>query len=102
MGTMTEATRSVLVVGVGDDTYEEILEALGSRYFFAERVDTTAEALQLAASLPYDAVILTCPLSDAELSDTIRSLRKPTSESHTAAIALLALTGELDSARERG
>jgi CheY-like chemotaxis protein len=95
---MAGGTRSVLVVGVDAERFASLAPILKRAKMFAELVPTGARALELAAALPYDAVLVTVPLDDPSLEDWLSRLRADTMASCKAAVLLLVAPGHGDEA----
>lgn len=96
---MAQGTRSVLVVGVETARFASLAPILKRAKMFAELVETGTRALELAAALPYDAVVVTVPLADLPLDEWLDRFRGEGAASRKAAVLLLAAPDHEEEAR---
>ena len=94
------AGRSVLLVGLPRELFDELTPVLGRGHFFTEFIDAGRPALDLLSVLPYDAVIVRFPLVDVETRPFLSALRKAECPSRNVAVLLLAAPGHLEAAAE--
>ena len=102
---MRQGTRSVLVVGVETAAFARLAPVLKRAKMFAELVDNGERALELAASLPYDAVVVATTLAGQPIEEWLDRLRAPAIASFKAGVLVLAAPGHEEEGRallERG
>jgi DNA-binding NarL/FixJ family response regulator len=92
--------RSTLVVGLDEETFNEVASVLSAAKFYADYGETAAAALESIAFLPFDAIIIAHPLADMPMADFLAAVRRKDSPCRQAAVVLLARQGTLNEAEE--
>ncbi|MGD1146751.1 MAG: PilZ domain-containing protein [Thermoanaerobaculaceae bacterium] len=92
---MQGVQRSTLVVGVDQQTFEEVSKALGPVKFFADYAETGTAALESTSFLPFDAIVTGYPLPDMQMQTFLDTVRKKDSPCRQACLVILALRGML-------
>jgi uncharacterized protein (TIGR02266 family) len=92
--------RSTLVVGLEEETFDEVASVLSAAKFYADCGETAAAALESIAFLPFDAIIVAYPLPDMPMADFLAAVRRKDSPCRQAAVVLLARQGTLNEAEE--
>ncbi len=87
---MSTHARSVLVVAAAESLPAGLDASLRGRGYYSETVASAAEALSLAAALPFDVIVVALAGLDTGTREFVRGVRRPGAASRTAVVVALA------------
>lgn len=91
--------RSALVVGLSDEDFHRVAEALASAHCYADSIASGVEAIELVSLLPFDAIVSALPLPGDAFRELVRAVR--TAESPCCRSAVVAVTTQAYLAKAR-
>jgi CheY-like chemotaxis protein len=86
---MTESQRSVLFIGFDSETFRTIASYAERKGYFADRVESSHDALELLTLLPFDALVLAHPLTGLTARYILSVVRQADSPNRKAGVVVV-------------